>query len=1086
MEIIERIIELVTKGIDVQIDAKQLVVSSSDGFIDSQDELFLKENKAKILQLLEELKISSCTQLAYLSCSQNRLWFIDRMQSSSAQYNMIMALELNGGLNVDAIRQAFKKIIERHQVIRTTIHSTPEGEPFQVIRNHDGFSIPLIDLSSLSNEKQEERLKKIYQGEASKPFDLSKDLMLRVQILKRAKESHIMIVTMHHIASDGWSQIILVKELSALYDAYVNRKDIPLDDLEIQYADYAHWQRNWLKGECYEHHLNFWKKQLRDLPEVHSIPLDHSRLAEQDYRGSSFQKKLGTDILVGLNSLAHKHSATLFMVLNSALAVLLGRYSNEEDILIGSPVANRDQVELDPLVGFFVNTLVLRTDLSDNPTFEVLLERSKRYLLSAYEHQELPFEKLVDELQPERNLAHSPVFQIMLAMDNNKIEELELADIKVKNVELSNSVAKFDLTLNISERDGLLCLYWTYATALFNASTIERMANHFEVLLKNILAKPQARVSDLPIMSSAEEHQQLVEWNDTEANYPKDKCVQELFELQVARTPDAIAVVCGTQRTSYGELNHRANQLSHHLIEQGIKPGVRVGIYAEHSLEMLVGFLGILKAGGCYVLLEPEFPSLRLKYLIEDSDIELILFQSGLNRAQCLTEMYIDATSGEATRRLNWIDLDGDWVRKAGDSMRDNPVTSSSPLDLASVIYAPNDVSIPAGLSVNHESIVSLVSPGEGVGNSVSTNPENEKPTVQMPDSSTGLSCYEIWKTLVKGASLVFKQEKEPVELTAKTSIEAYAPINQRLSNMTRYVMADNRLVPVGTIGELYLGGSSLPKDYLNKAALTATRFVPNPFSETSGDRLYRTGNKVRYMSDGELAFVGRVKEQPRQRNFRIETAEIEARLLEHPMVKEVVTLLPEQVLPVPLLVAYVIREPVANDETPVNEEALRQYLKQQSPDILLPSVLMFLEQWPLTSDGEIDKSALPTIDSMFPQGEYIAPETKTEKLLTDIWAQLLKLKPEKISSTANFFEIGGHSLLSVRLLSAVNERLLIDLTIGDIFNNPVLADCSRRIDELIRNNDIFLKEAEKETDELSDEEVEAMLVKLSDEEYGD
>ncbi|WP_168204328.1 non-ribosomal peptide synthetase [Aliikangiella coralliicola] len=1009
------------------------------------------------------------------SFAQQRLWFIDQLQEGSAEYNMPVALQVEGDFNLNAAEQAITQIVQRHETLRTVFRADGENL-LQVIQPEFKFQLIRHDLTALDEKTQQAKIKSLMREDSMKVFDLSQDLMVRSTYLhlstSGSSNQGILLFNMHHIASDGWSIAVLLLEFAFQYQAIIEGTSDPLPPLEIQYADYAHWQNHWLVGEVLDRQLNYWRKQLENVPAVHSLPLDYHRPEMKAHQGGVVTCRLDADLTHRLQQIAKTHRLTTFMLLHGALALVLSRHSNNKDIVIGTPVANRLQAELEPLIGFFANTLVLRAN-TNHDTIADYLAHIRTINLEAQSHQDIPFEQLVDHCNVPRSTQHTPLFQILFTMNTNGQNELTIPGVHFKPLDSNEVVTKFDLEISAQESKEGINFFWGYDTSLFTQVHIEMLGKHLTRLLNDLAENPESKLSDLSILSRQEIHHLTYEMNDTEANYPKDKCVQELFELQVARTPDAIAVACGTQRTSYGELNHRANQLAHHLIEQGIKPGVRVGIYAEHSLEMLVGFLGILKAGGCYVLLEPEFPSLRLKYLIEDSDIELILFQSGLNRAQCLTEMYIDATSGEATRRLNWLDLDGDWVRKAGDSMRDNPVISSSPLDLASVIYAPNDVSIPAGLSVNHESIVSLVSPGEGVGNSVSTNPENEKPIVQMSDSSTGLSCYEIWNTLVKGASLVFKQEKEPVELTAKTSIETYAPINQRLSNMTRYVMADNRLVPVGTIGELYLGGSSLPKDYLNKAPLTATRFVPNPFSEIPGERLYRTGNKVRYMSDGELAFVGRVKEQPRQRNFRIKTVEIEARLLEHPMVKEVVTLLPEQVQPVPLLVTYVIRESIANDEALVNEEALRQYLKQQSPDVLLPSVLMFLEQWPLTVDGEIDKSALPLPEGRSFQTEYVEPSTETERVLVSIWGELLDLETHSISITSNFFEIGGHSLLAVRILAKIKEELDVSIQVKDLFIYPDIKKLSDFIEVKLSQGDLPDEKAIKHMDEDTDVEFE-------------
>ena len=510
----------------------------------------------------------------------------------------------------------------------------------QVIQPAGPFTVPLTDLTGLDEDEREDQLSQLIAEEYGRVFDLSADLMLRAQLLKVSGDNHILLVNMHHIASDGWSMSILINEFSALYSAYSQGQANPFPPLSIQYADYAHWQRNWLQGEVLDHQLGYWTTQLAALPVVHSLPLDHARPSVQSFSGATYSSQLDAVTSESLNRLCLAQGATLFMGLHAAFSVLLSRYSNETDIVVGSPIANREQAEVANLIGFFVNTLVLRSDLSKNPGFTELLNQSKGMLLDAYAHQQVPFEQIVERLQPERSLSHSALFQVMLVLQNNAEGSLELPGLTLSPVAQGGAgIAKYDLTLNVTESAEGLWLGWEYNTDLFEADTIARMAVHFKRLLSSLVSQPEESVFKAEMLSDQERHQLLMEWNDTTTEYPKDKCIHELFEAQVQNNPDAIAVIFEDQQLTYGELNRKANQLAHYLItEKQVKPDTLVGICVERSLEMVVGILAILKAGGAYVPLDPEYPEARLKYMLDDATLTTVVTQGHLRETTPVTD----------------------------------------------------------------------------------------------------------------------------------------------------------------------------------------------------------------------------------------------------------------------------------------------------------------------------------------------------------------------------------------------------------------------------------------------------------------
>jgi len=688
------------------------------------------------------------------SFAQQRLWLLDQIDGGSAHYNMPSALKLEGVLNRQALNQTFSAIIERHESLRTCFVAGENGQPVQVIQTASPFEVSVVDLSGLDQCARQLQLNELATGEASRAFDLGADLMLRAQLITMSSDEHVLLVTMHHIASDGWSMSVLVNEFSALYEAYVQGKQSPLAPLAIQYADYANWQRNWLQGDVLEQQLGYWEKQLAGLPIVHSLPLDHPRPAIQTFEGYTHYSHIDVATSDALSELCQSRGATLFMGLHAVFTVLLSRYSNEKDIVVGSPIANREQAEISDLIGFFVNTLVLRSDLSGQPSFTNLLDQSKTTLLDAYSHQQVPFEKIVEHLQPERSLNHSALFQIMLVLQNNEQGSLDLPELNVSSMDQDLLAAKYDLMLDISESAEGLRLGWEYNADLFEQETITRLATHFELLLTALLKVPNENVFAVEMLAEKERNHLLVKLNDTVVEYSKDTCIHELFELQAEKNPDAVAVIFEDQHLTYQQLNKKANQLAHFLIkEKQVKPDALVGICAERSLDMIVGILAILKAGGAYVPLDPEYPEKRLKYMLNDANLTTVLIQSHLRK--------LTPVSDKLAVCLDDKELQQCFLQQSTQ----NPSTEKLGLNsshLAYVIYTSGSTGNPKGVMQVHQTITNLVQ-----GLAIKDGIDRPLKTLQFASTNFDVSIQEIATAWHTGSSLLLLRSETRQNLVA-------------------------------------------------------------------------------------------------------------------------------------------------------------------------------------------------------------------------------------------------------------------------------------------------------------------------------
>jgi len=1033
-----------------------------------------------------------------LSFAQQRLWFLDQLEPGSAFYNVPTAVRLQGQLNIEALERTLTEIVRRHEVLRTTFQSI-NGEAVQVIGEAQRFAVAVTELSALEDAEREQRAQELIDAEAQTPFDLSAGPLLRLKLLRLAAEEHIVALTMHHIVSDGWSMGLLLNEIATLYRAYSTGEASPLMELSIQYADYAVWQREWLQGEVLETELGYWREQLGEELPVLELPTDRPRLEVQSFRGAVQFFQLGEQSTHSLRKLGQDHGCTLFMTMLAAFQILLYRYSGQEEIVVGSPIAGRNRMELEKLIGFFVNTLVLRTKLSGKPNFVELLKRVREVALGAYAHQEVPFEKLVEEMEPERDLSRSPLFQVMFILQNaagRAEQSLPAAGLQRVSTEARSS--KFDLTMSVTQRGDVLEGVLEYNTDLFEVETMVRLLEHYQNLLQAIAANPQDEIAALSLLGESERRQLLEEWNDTAGEYSGESCLHELFEAQVERTPAAVAVVYGEQQLTYAELNSHANQLARHLRSLGVGPDVLVGICVERSVEMVVGLLGILKAGGAYVPLDPSYPAGRLAYLLEDAKVRVLLTQAHL--CERLPQM------AEAV-----VCVDEEWpeiARHESGNLSSRVLAES----LAYVIYTSGSTGGPKGVCVTHANAVHSTSARMAYYEEVvksflllssfafdssvaglfwtlsqggtlvllEEGAQQDVREVRRAVAAQGVthllslgSLYQVLLADESGASLdslqtvivageacraelverhhavmpgaVLYNEYGPTEASVWSTVhdcvggEEPVPIGRPIRNMQAYVLDEQqRLAPRGVRGELYLGGAGVARGYLGRAELTAERFVPHPFSAEAGARLYRTGDIGWYRADGALMYGGRVDEQVKLRGYRIELGEIEAALLGHEGVREAVVVAREE-----RLVGYVV-----GDE--LSTASLREYLSERLPSYMVPGALVQLTELPLTPNGKVDRKALALREDVGERAaESVLPRTAVEELLASIWAGVLRL--EGVGIAENFFELGGHSLLATQVMSRVREVFGVEVPLRSLFEQPTVAGLAGKIEAALR-----------------------------------
>ncbi|HYU33064.1 MAG TPA: amino acid adenylation domain-containing protein [Thermoanaerobaculia bacterium] len=1025
-----------------------------------------------------------------LSFAQQRLWLIDQLEPGSPAYNIPLAVRLSGELPVALLARIFAEVVRRHAALRTVFASRDAG-PVQVIQPELALELPVIDLSGRS-DRSDQLAREIARAEALRPFDLQRGPLLRLSLVRMAAREHLLLLTLHHIVSDGWSMGVLLREIAALYGAFSQGRPSPLPELPVQYADFAVWQRNWLQGRVLEEQLAFWKDGLTGVPAVLELPTDRPRPPVQTHRGGSCPVALPPTLSDAVLGLCRREEVTPFMVLLAAWAVLLGRHAGQEDVLVGSPIAGRTRRETEGLIGFFVNTLVFRSDLTGNPTFLELLGRVRKMALDAFTHQDLPFERIVEEVVTERNLAVTPLFQVMLTLQNVPQGRLEVPGLVLSPVEVETGLAKFDLTLALGEGPAGFAGALEYSTDLFDAGTVERLVARFVALLEGAVRDPGLSLAELPLLLPEERRQALTGWNDTAVARPA-ACLHELIATQAERTPDALAVRYLNTTWTYRDLLHRSRGLALHLRSLGVGPEERVGVFLERAPELLAGLLGALEAGAAYVPLDPALPAERLAFLLESSGASLVLTQERLAHRlpNSVRIVLLDSASFPP------LPAGREGVGEGGQGGE----------GLAYVLYTSGSTGTPKGVMVEHRSMVnylawcveayglapgrrSLVHSSIGfdltvtslfvpllAGGEVCLLPEDagidglaaalREEDVQMlkltpahlealgrltgPEAARRVatlvvggetlhgSALDLWRT-GSPATLVVN-EYGPTETTVGCSVLAApagevpsgrVPIGHPIANTRLYVLdRDLRLLPPGARGELFIGGDGLARGYIGRPDLTAERFVPDPFCGAGG-RLYRTGDLVFRRPAGALDFLGRSDHQVKIRGYRIELGEIEAVLASHPAVRECAVVVREDVPGSRLLVAYVAGE--AAD--------LHGFLDARLPEYMVPSAFVALEALPLTANGKVDRRALPAPERQADSAAHVAPRDAMEERLAAIWREVLRL--DQIGIHESFFAVGGHSLLATQVITRVRAELGVELPLRRLFEAPTIAQLAR------------------------------------------
>ena len=1018
-----------------------------------------------------------------LSFAQQRMWLLHHYAPDVPLYNSPIAFRLRGPLSAPVLERALRLLAERHEGMRTTFPSV-DGLPEVEISDEVSFHLPVEELQGLPAAAREEAALERATAEARRVFDMAQGPLWRALLLRLAPEDHLFVLTMHHIITDGWSMGLLCEELSRTYEALWKGEAPALAELPLQYADFAAWQREWLSGDVLASQVAYWKENLAGAPPVLELPTDRPRPAKNSYRAARHAFMLPASLTKPLEALSAKEGATPFMALLSAFSALLGRYSLKDDIVVGTPIANRNRAEIERLVGFFVNTLVLRVRLEGNPSFRELLQRVRQVTLGAYDHQDLPFEKLVEELSPERNQSHSPLFQVLFDFATADIS-LRLPGLEATSLRLDEGSTPFDVSVSLEKRGEAYGGWFIYNADLFESATLERLERHYARLLGAAVEQPERALSELPLLEEDEEHRLLVEWNRTDAEPRADSTLHQLLEHQVRATPEALALVVGTRRFTYRQLDERANQLAWHLRSLGVGPEVPVAVCLERTEALLVALLAVLKAGGAYVPLDPVYPSQRLAFSLADARSPLVLTQRSL----------LEKLRGLGTQAA-LLPLDEPEAFSHHPTHR--PDCPAQPRNLAYVLYTSGSTGRPKGVAVQHSSAAALVqwaleafSPARLTGVLAATSvcfdlsifelfaPLSCGGSVYLADNALALpslpaaSEVNLINTVPSAVAELVRQGALPASVrtvnlageplpaslvralyglgTVESVYNLYGPtedttystwalvpressapplIGRPLPGTQAYVLdARLRSVPQGVPGELYLGGLGLARGYLGRPELTAERFVPNPFSATPGARMYRTGDRVRWRADGQLEYLERIDFQVKVRGFRIELGEVEQALLRHPAVREAVAVAREGGPDGKQLVAY-----VTGSADSLSTAELRSFLREHLPEYMVPSAFVVLEALPLTANGKLDRQALPAPAPLAgPSHGFIPPRDRIELQLCGIWEEVLNVRP--IGIRDDFFELGGTSLVAVRLMHRIRETFERSLPISALFS---------------------------------------------------
>ncbi|HYI11616.1 MAG TPA: amino acid adenylation domain-containing protein [Thermoanaerobaculia bacterium] len=1073
------------------------------------------EQRALLLQRLADQKAAKAKvsrrarpEVIPPSFAQQRLWLLDQLEPGTASYNIPAAAWLTGRVDPDVLRRCLDELVRRHEALRTILGAI-EGTPRQVIGEPFPVALPLYEAAG------REAALAIANKEAALGFDLARGPLLRALLIRSAAEEHLLVINFHHVIIDGWSLSIFFRELAALYEAFLEGQPSPLGEPPLQYADYALWQREWMQGETLQGQLDYWKERLAGTPPVLELPTDHPRPAVQSHRGGVVRVSIPTEVVAAAHKRSREEGVTLFMTFLAALQTVLFRYSGQTDIIIGSGIAGRNREELETIVGYFVNTLPLRADLSGNPTFRELLGRVRNTTLDAYAHQDLPVERVIEELHVERSLSHNPLFQVMVFFQNHPEQAMQLSGatlVQTRMDELNSATARCDLSLFVDVEEKGIEMLLEYSTDLFEPGTVRAFGEHVTTLLNAAVAHPETSIADLPMLSEGERHELLVTRTANRVELPQVPLTR-VIEEQTARTPDAPAIVFEGRVLSYHELDLRANAFAHLLRERGAKPGMLIGIFTDRGVEMIVAVLGILKSGAAYLPLDPSYPADRIAFMIEDSGARMVVTQEHLRN---------EVPSAHA--ELVILDCTGP-VPEATEA-----IAPARPSDVAYVIFTSGSTGKPKGVQIPHagalnfllafqrepgltaadtvcaittlsfdisvlELLLPLITGAKAVIGDRATAVDGKRLARFIADSGSTLvqATPASWRMLLDAGwtgdpklKLLCGGEPMPRDLadalldrcgelwnvygptettvwSVLDRIERGTPITigRPIQNMRMYIAdANMQLCPDGVPGELFIGGIGLGHAYVNRPAMTADRFIADPFSGEPGARLYRSGDIARWRRDGRLEILGRADNQIKLRGFRIELGEIEGTLREHAGVRHGVVICREDRPGDKRLVAYVVPETAE-----VGVADLRGHLKAALPEYMVPSAFVLMEKLPISPNGKVDRKALPAPELSDMNVETSAPPRTTEEQeLAAIWSEILGIG--QIGIHDDFFALGGHSLLATQLIARVSREFGIDIPLRRLFEAPTIAAFARVIEA-----DLLAR-----VDSLSDEELEALL----------
>jgi amino acid adenylation domain-containing protein len=1094
-----QVISRVRERLGVEIGVRSLFEKPTLEEFAREVEERMREGRSGRMPVIERRKRKGAERLSY---EQEGLWFIDQLQPGSATYNIPTYLRISGELHILALEQGLSEVARRHETLRTTF-SISNGEPVQVIGAAELIKLPIVDLSGLQVSERAAMARELARVEGQRPFDLARGPVIRQRIVREDHQQHNILVTMHHILSDAWSMQVFDQEIKAIYERYVKGESSALGELKIQYADYAAWQREWMQGAVLERGLRYWREKLAGAPPALELAMDRARPAAQTSKAAYRSVRLTGDLTRRIKDLSRKEGTTLYMTLLAGFKMLLGKWANGQDIVVGTPTAGRNSVEIERLIGYFVKTIALRTSLGGDPSLGDVMRRVREVVLEAYAHQDVPFEKLVEELQPERSLGHSPLFQVMFVLQTVEAGFGEKGETDYVEDSEGGGTAKFDLTLALREESEEIRGAIEYNAEIFDGTTVERLARHWVRALDALAADRGRRLSQLELMSEAERHQMVVEWNDTHQGWGEESSVDELFARQAELRPDAIAVVDGWRSVSYGEVERRANEVARSLIIAGVEEEAWVGLRAGRSVEAVIGMLGIIKAGCAYVPMGESNPAGRVEAMRRDAGVRLVVTYEERSGRLVIEEDGAERGVREEDEGARAGDVVGDVVRRA------------RPQNLAYVIFTSGSTGRPKGVGVTHEGLVNLVRWHQWA---YGVKPGDR--TTQVASLSFDASIWEVWANLSCGASLYIVGEEERMDpselkswlisnginmsflptpmaerlmmmrwpekgelralLTGGDLLQQHKPdgvsyevvnnygptesavvatwgsvgsrgagerlpsIGRPISNTRVYVLDESQgVAPIGVTGELCITGRGLARGYPRMADQTAEKFIADPYVEESGQRMYRTGDLGKYLPDGRIEFLGRVDHQVKVRGFRIELGEIEAVIKGHEKVRESVVVAREDKAGGKRLVAYVA--PEKGEEIGWGE--LRRYLSERLPEYMIPSAYVRMEEMPLTANGKVDRRALPPGDgiNVDHSDSFVAPRNDLEKRLAHIWESVLGVQP--IGVRDNFFEVGGHSILAPRLMARIEQELGQKLALSTLFQGATI----ERLAELLR-----------------------------------